>query len=186
LCVGAIKICNLQSAICNLKSEINNKESVIRNISIPVPASDGSGMAGFTEGHPILMKVWKADTNREYLAEAEILKGTATFVKHESSLVSLKNLRIRRLGDLATWRETDMNGIRIFPNPTAGKIYFTTGSHSTGELIIQVFNAPGQAVMNKVIKAGPGMIDLSGHAPGIYYISITLDSYTKTEKVMLR
>jgi hypothetical protein len=57
----------------------------------------------------------------EYSVQPMILRGASTFVKHESSLVSLKNLMIERKNEGKSEQGNELTGIRIFPNPSAWK-----------------------------------------------------------------
>jgi hypothetical protein len=47
-------------------------------------------------------------------------------------------------------------------------------------------NATGQEVLSLKLKENPGVIDLSGMANGIYYVRVNTNTFTKTEKVILR
>jgi len=186
LCVGALVIGNRYSVIDSEKSEITNHKSLITNLSIPVSASDALDSPGFTEGHPIFLKVWKASTNKEYSVDPEILKGTSTFVKHESSIISLKNFATRQLGGFAPLRETDLNGMRIFPNPTNGKVFIHHSGKTAECLQVSVFNARGQQVLKKKLQSNPGTVDLSGYPGGIYYLKIDGNKVSKALKIILK
>jgi hypothetical protein len=59
-------------------------------VSIEVSAADQYGMPGFKAGNPFTLKLFSSLQNKEIELNPEILKGTSTFVKHESSLLSLK------------------------------------------------------------------------------------------------
>jgi len=174
ICVGSRVIGN---------SEITNHKSPITNLSIPVSASDGPDCQGFTEGNPFTLKIWKAQTNKEYPVQPEIVKGSSTFVKHESSLASLRNLKIREFENLKM--DGDM-GVRIFPNPTTGKVYIQHSGSPLSGIHVSVVNATGQQVIKTVLETNPGYIDLSGCVSGFYYVRILGDSWSKIEKIVLR
>jgi hypothetical protein len=61
--------------------------------------------------------------------------------------------------------------IRIYPNPTSGRVYITPYSQDQS-LTIRVLNSLGSVVLNDVIVNGQSNIeiDLSAHASGIYII----------------
>jgi hypothetical protein len=169
---GQSPVIGNQYSVISEKYEITNQKSQITNLSIPVTASDGLGNLGFTEGHPFTLKVWKASINREYSVQPMILRGASTFVKHESSLVSLKNLM------------TD--GRWIFPNPSTGKFYIQFSGDIPERTIVSVVNSIGQEVLNCKLDSNPGVVDLTGNVSGIYFIKVKGDSWSKTEKVVLR
>jgi len=104
-------------------------------------------------------------------------------VKHESSLASLRNLKIREFENLKM--DGDM-GVRIFPNPTDGKIYIDHSGILSNGIQVLVVNAIGQQVIKTVLETNPGIIDLSGCVSGIYYFHITGNSWSKTERIVLR
>jgi hypothetical protein len=49
-----------------------------------------------------------------------------------------------------------------------------------------VVNATAQEVLVLKPDSNPEVIDLSGNGRGIYYVRITLDSVTKTKKIVLK
>ena len=51
---------------------------------------------------------------------------------------------------------------------------------------VQVMNYAGQTIFHRFLGANIREIDLSGHISGIYYIKITYDSATRTEKILLK
>jgi hypothetical protein len=199
LCVGSLVIGNQLSqsevegsVIGQQKSGILALSEVVlecsrriegRNLSIPVSAMDDFGGLGFTEGNSFTLRIWKAEAYKEFAVEPEIIKGTTTFLKHESTFVSLKNLVIGRFDDLVI---EGAGNIRIYPNPTGGKVYIQASSNALNGTQVRVFNAIGQQVMNKTTIANPEVIDLSGNVSGIYYIHLTGNPWSKTEKIILK
>ncbi len=168
---------------CVGAATIRNPQSAIRNLSIAVSASDDLGSSGFTEGHPITLKLWKASENKEYLLEPEILIGVFTFIKNESALVSLGKYEVAGLID----NSLSGNGeVKAYPNPTSGKIHFMRNKPESDGLHVRVINSAGQQIMTKLILTNPGIIDLSGNSPGIYYVKMICDSLIQTEKILLR
>jgi len=152
-------------------------------ISIPVTSLDNMGGKGFTEGNPISLRVWKASTKTEYPAEPEIIKGSSTFVKHESTFISLEKFAITGLSEKPEPAEM---GFKVYPNPTNGKVYVYCFGSSTSRKHISVLNVLGQKVLDKVMNVNPEVIDLSGKVLGVYYVRVTGDSISKTEKIILR
>ena len=76
--------------------------------------------------------------------------------------------------------------LKIYPNPTDGKVYIHySGSFLTG-MHISVVNVLGQEIMNQVIDTNPMVIDLSGKVSGVYNIQIKCNSWSKIEKIVLR
>jgi hypothetical protein len=152
-------------------------------MSIPVSAFDGIEHPGFIEGNPFILKIWKSETNLEYLVEPEIIKGTPTFQKNESTLASLGKYAASGFG--SKFVQDEMN-LRIYPNPTDGKVYIDYTPPVIPDLTVQVFNSTGQVIIYRKIESEHGVLDLSGNVNGIYYIKITGKFFTKSEKIILR
>jgi len=80
------------------------------------------------------------------------------------------------------------NKFNCYPNPTDGLI--NVEFISTSPVIqLRISNVTGQEVFSKSISGNEGLvseqIDLSGYKKGIYYLTITADEGTTTQKVIL-
>jgi pimeloyl-ACP methyl ester carboxylesterase len=168
-CVGGIRILNTQQEI--------------RNLSIPSSSDDGTGKHGFTVGNKVLLKIWKSAENKEYSLEPEIVKGTFTFVKHESTFMSLAKYNSTGLGN--SLMPSGVN-LKIYPNPTDGKVYINYLGNSLIGMTVSVVNVLGEQILSQVVKTNPAVVNLTGLAKGVYNIQIMGDNWSKTEKVVLR
>lgn len=63
--------------------------------------------------------------------------------------------------------ELQASALTVYPNP--GKGVFNI--HTTADLQVTVLNQTGQAVSSRTLKAGDNILDLSGFAAGVYFIS---------------
>jgi len=192
LCVGAMVIGNQYSVfgpsidgsgISNQKSQIRNRTSEIRNLSIAASAYDGMDGAGFTEGRPFILRLWKKESGNEYLVEPEIIKGTSTFVKHESTLASVRNFGITGIEKLCL---PETRKIQCYPNPTPGKVHLILSDFPQDGIQVQVINSLGQMISTGMIYAEPATIDLSGNVSGVYYLKITSNRWYQTERIILK
>jgi hypothetical protein len=155
----------------------------LQTLSMAISANDGIPGEGFTEGHPFTLMLWKAHENREYLLEPEILKGTATFVKHESSFASLAKYTITGSDRIA---EAKGETFTLYPNPTTGKVYLSTARTAHHRATWQLLNAAGQLLREEVMKDGTVEIDMSGCARGVYYLKIKGEYGTEVKKIVLQ
>lgn len=79
---------------------------------------------------------------------------------------------------------------RVFPNPTGGKstVEFTT--ENPGQLTLEVYGASGDLAWKSVNIANAGNqrldINLSGKAPGVYFIKVTTPDGVITRKISLK
>lgn len=63
--------------------------------------------------------------------------------------------------------------LRSFPNPTTGQVHVVwEGPASAGESKMEIWNAVGQQVLPAQLFRQASEIDLSDHAPGIYFLRI--------------
>jgi len=79
--------------------------------------------------------------------------------------------------------ETSMNGISIFPNPTEGKLTVTNTNNYNNT--IEVVNVAGKVVYtgssNKTVE-----LNLTGNGSGVYFVNISNELGSITEKVVLK
>lgn len=80
----------------------------------------------------------------------------------------------------------DQQSVTVYPNPTGGRVYIDFAGSAAKNLQVRVYNTPGIQVLYRVMNANPGMIDLSGMGKGIYMIRFAGDSWSDTEKIVLR
>ncbi len=114
-----------------------------RAVSISASASDEQGMAGFAEGSPFTLKLWKQTSNQEFSLEPDILKGNSTFVKHETTMASLEKYAITGLEGIDGSNLTEIN---CYPNPFNDKLNIEINLEKDAEVEIEVLNQLGQSV----------------------------------------
>jgi hypothetical protein len=156
------------------------------SIALAVSARDGNAgndEAGFIEGHPFTLRLWKADSNKEHLLEPDILKGPATFVKHESTFAMLDKAL---LTELETVEIIGKDLVTCYPNPTTGKVTILVPATLQNEFTVELLNAAGQLLLTRTMDHHPAEFDLSGRSKGIYFVKIILNSTTITEKIHLK
>jgi hypothetical protein len=83
-------------------------------LSIAASSEDQYGMPGFKEGNSFTLKLWSSLQNKEIELNPEILKGTSTFLKHESTLMSLKKYTVTGIDNELFAGKTEIN---CYPNP---------------------------------------------------------------------
>ena len=183
LCVGAVKCMGHGAWSMVHRAQGTEHGAQGSGLSVAVTANDESGDQGFTEGNPFTLKIWKASTNKEYTVVPEIIKGASTFLKHESTLASLAKYATTGLDNIILPGEIDL---KIYPNSTGGKIYISAGNVSLKGLWIEVINTLGQVIISRMIDTEPGEIDLSGNVCGLYYVKVSGETRSKTERIILK
>lgn len=90
-------------------------------------------------------------------------------------------------GGSTSIQEENQDLYTIFPNPTRGKIEINLKNHM--DTNYSITNAAGNTILFTVsekIGDNKEIIDLSGNAPGLYFLKITNGTEAKTEKIILQ
>ncbi len=79
----------------------------------------------------------------------------------------------------------DNPGVTIYPNPTDNQL-FIEFSKAPQEYYIELYNTPGQLIIQKQSASQIEMLDLQAFPGGVYYLKIYNDKFSKTEKIMVK
>ena len=82
----------------------------------------------------------------------------------------------------------DVAQVRLFPNPTAGLLNLSISGAQASKATVRVNNLLGATVITKRLNLNGTVqeqIDLSGQAPGTYFVTIQLNDRIATERVVL-
>ena len=83
--------------------------------------------------------------------------------------------------------ETELQTLKLYPNPTTGKVYIDLPGSGRGEADITVLNAAGQQVFRTSLQAyGRAEISLEKLTSGIYFMSIRTDNISSLQKIILK
>jgi len=162
-------------------------------VSIAVSAADGLGMPGFSEGNVFTLKLWSSAQNREYVLEPEVITGTTTFLKHESTLLSLEKYSTTGL-DWDLFAGT--TEIKCYPNPFSEEITFEINLAEDAEVQVEIYNQMGQRVKSlatkRILTMGTHLLTWNGKnstnnlvSPGIYHLKIEIDNLLIHKKIVL-
>ena len=75
----------------------------------------------------------------------------------------------------------DVYDLEIYPNPSSGIFYIENFEKS---LDVKVLNSLGDIILDKSIKLSDNIIDISGHAKGVYYLEIYQDNVMLIKKLV--
>lgn len=76
--------------------------------------------------------------------------------------------------------------LKVYPNPTNGLVNIEFNSLPERETNVQVFNQLGQRILIQQAVNQNTKLDLSANPAGIYYITISSEKISRTEKIILR
>lgn len=120
----------------------------------------------------------------------------------EGEISNMKNWILERLA----WMDANMMGtcentststaeipipprVIISPNPTTGKVEINLSIASLSNIQLSVFNATGQKIAQQTQAILPDQenrfdLDLKAHPPGLYFISLNLEGYQITKRLL--
>ena len=183
ICVGSAKI-NIQHSMFNIQHS---------SISIPVSAADNIEVKnGFAEGNPITMKLWNSRNNQEFVLEPEIVKGTSTFTKHETTIASIEKYATTSLEGIPG---SNIPEINCYPNPFSDEITIEINLVNDAQVQVEVLNQLGQRVniLTPEIMMNSGLHRLKWDgkntsnqqvSSGIFYVRVMIGSEISFRKVI--
>ena len=97
--------------------------------------------------------------------------------------ISTFNLCVSRLVGTDIFEK---DNLKVYPNPTTGKVYVDFINGNTQEGHISVLNVIGEIILQKTFKGETRLeIDLSNHVSGFYYLRIRQGSSERVFKLIL-
>lgn len=84
--------------------------------------------------------------------------------------------------------ENNWAGVSVFPNPTDGNINVYLKLKNNDDIGIRVFNTVGQFVTGQNVNntaGGTYNLDLTGQAPGLYFVEVKSGNISRTFKIVL-
>ncbi|MEZ4777439.1 MAG: FG-GAP-like repeat-containing protein [Bacteroidia bacterium] len=108
-------------------------------------------------------------------------------IGNERGGIMLATRRPDTMQSVAIGRELNRETIKVYPNPTAGVIEVVWDSRYavTGQSEITLFTAMGQKVGEMRGMGSQFQLDLSGQAPGVYFLRISSEAHVGLVKVVL-
>ncbi len=160
--------------------------------SIVTSATDNQGISGFVEGNPFVLKLWNAKNHQEFKLEPEIVKGTSTFVRNETTVASLEKYATTGLEGLFSSEQPEIN---CYPNPFSDEITVEINLFDETHVYIEVLNQLGQQVKNlaagEQLNRGVHRLIWDGTnagksrvAPGIYLFRMKINDTVYFRKVV--
>lgn len=106
---------------------------------------------------------------------------TGFFLGHGMETPATPNIYYPGEGTLSTNNEIEESSIKIFPNPTSGKLYFS--GIDKGE--VEVYDNIGRLLTQTHLNSTKN-IDLGHYPNGLYFVKVTEKNKSKTFKVLLK
>ena len=77
----------------------------------------------------------------------------------------------------------------LYPNPAQGQTFITTSGNAAKNIAIRVFDTQGRTIISRsaiISQASPFQLDLKQIRKGTYFIQVSSDGITTTEKLVVR
>lgn len=130
----------------------------------------------------------KSDTNSDvyHLYDSVGSYNVCLVVFNECGIDTLcKTITITGTGIFET---TLSNNIKIYPNPSNGKLFIDFQNQINEKLEVRIFNVLGEVFYSKVIYDTNNQnfkIDISKDYHGVYFLNLQTDKFSVTEKIIL-
>jgi Tol biopolymer transport system component len=83
-------------------------------------------------------------------------------------------------------KNTILQGVKLYPNPTSGQFTISFGSNPIEEALVTISNLQGTDLFTNTIEnTSSATIDLTGHPTGIYLVKVIADGACYVEKICL-
>jgi len=135
---------------------------------------------GFTDGEPLIFRVWDASTGNDFLLRVEY---DLNQPDHSGIFAANGISAIRNLEMLTSIQEQPLNGILIFPNPTK-EILNISGITTRTKIQVSMISSEGKTLFTSILNAD-GQIDVSNLSTGIYFLKLEDGVSVRYEKVVV-
>jgi hypothetical protein len=159
LCVGALKLME--------------KNFTMNTVSIPASASDADIINGFIDGNPIVLKLWKFDSDTESELLPDLIKGEMLYNKHASVFIKLKEI------------SDFIDDINIYPNPASNKVNIRFYSLPEKGAKILLFNITGKKILTLDVQSNIETINIETLQAGIYFIETNIGNKSSKHKLII-
>ena len=85
----------------------------------------------------------------------------------------------------ASLTSEDYSGFRVFPNPSNGRFTLDMLNTPNDEILLQIFSANGQLLLNKTLTDRQTVIDLTDKARDVYFIRIIKENEVYFSKIVI-
>lgn len=145
--------------------------------------NDGYQLPGFVEGNPILIKVWDASEDIEYIPEIILNQGSSNWVETSFCAVDLI------VNELSVNNNEKFSLFEIYPNPFNSTVTFNLNYDTNNILNILIYNSSGKLVdqFNNINPLSIKKIiwDASNFRSGVYFVNFHSSNSSLTQKITL-
>ncbi len=166
ICVGAVKLS---------ESNIN-----MNAVSIAASVSDENMENGFTEGHPIEIRVWHWNKSAEIQSIHETIEGKMVYQRHSSVFVNIL------AGTTGTIDFKSMMDVKVYPNPASEYVTLEfTQKPEPGTRII-LTDLTGKQLMIHKVQSTREVLNVQSFPAGIYLVKTEYGGIDTVNKLIVK
>lgn len=115
-----------------------------------------------------------------------LIYGITTTTTQDGTTASDPVLRYQKTPGVLSLNTNTLEKIAsIFPNPSNGKFVLQGFNNDLQNATISIYNVLGSTVYSSEIKQDSNDIDISNQAKGVYFVKITKEGKTQTQKIII-
>ncbi|NOY50316.1 MAG: T9SS type A sorting domain-containing protein [Chlorobi bacterium] len=140
--------------------------------------------SGFTNGNQIILKIWKANEDKEYwlnfenISEGENMYHGSVY-PNTDGMKSVLNVALSPEGVLDHLSEY----ISVYPNPSNGIVNISSPENIDRLIVV---NIVGQTILDFKPESANAELNLEGFNPGIYFVNIVVGGQRVTKKLTIQ
>jgi len=140
--------------------------------------------SGFDNGNQIILKVWKANEDKEYflnfenISEGENMYHGVVYPNSDGNK-STMDVTLSPTGIIDNLAEY----INVYPNPSKGFVTISSPEQIDRLLVV---NLVGQTLIDIKPESGNTELNLDGFNPGIYFVNLIIDGQRVTKKLTIQ
>lgn len=98
------------------------------------------------------------------------------------------NIEIKAGAVSSTWDLSVGDDLRLYPNPTTGKIWIELPEEMSREIRLRLYNLQGRLLLQEELNSPADLItqDVSGLSAGVYVVTLQSETAVRTGKVILQ
>lgn len=77
-----------------------------------------------------------------------------------------------------------INNVVIFQNPIKSELNIRRNNKLNGDIDVAIYDVQGKIITTRILKNDETKINIESLLNGIYFVKVTSENYSKTEKII--
>ena len=143
---------------------------------------NGYELPGYVNNNPIIIKIWDASENIEYIPEVNYTTGSGNW----GDIFSVIDILI--VDELSISSIDQFSILQIYPNPFNSFVIFNINPLINQDIDISIFNVYGQGIDQFLFRSSNNnsiVWDAANYNSGIYFVNFKNSKFNLTKKITL-